>query len=848
MTEFLPASTESLIRALPQPMALVANGHPGRELGHVIDRYSTVIRFNNFLLEGFSALVGTRTSARAVNGWTDLETRHGEIAISPFTADALESMHLSAFRAKHCVPVLHAATDIHALLPGFTKPSTELAFAALCSHLGLEADCFGFDGFTSGHYWDPDTALHTTHSRSEVERLLQLPGITLYGRSFDYASLYDFCHTEHKEHTEYGVNEGLILFPQHGITLPGESVIVFGAGNGDLSRHLERHGSNVTVVEVSPTAYERIPVADKILGDALTLCTLERTFDHFVSVDVLEHLTENDIRIVARESARLAKRLTVSVCTRPSELVGPAGENLHLTVRPVRWWIDLFGRWFDIEVGTGHGLGQLLLTGTRRAVLQNAAPVRVPRSPASASLELPSGYIARERPDYFVDSTDVCGGVTWQPDVYTMAAAIARASGCRTIVDIGCGQARKLSALYPEFRVIGIDYGENINWCRRTHAFGTWLESDLEQHEPLPIPSAVLSEAVIVCSDVIEHLVDPRALLATLRDLLVHARFAVLTTPDRTRTHGPIHAGPPPNHAHTREWTTEELRRLCELQGLHSDGAGHTRSNDVQSDLATVALVLRGAAREIDDGVMQAAVIAGFVPLQSTPHATASAGVIPSTQRNSTEQPRFVLRVGADAEALQWYSDAERDGGIEAETRIFLDAQLESCDLMVDLCPDAGFVMMSAATAPGGAPTVLGYGGDSQTRENWRQSAVDAGREIMTADSGRRTLLATDIGRHLNPQGRLFVHATASDVGLILDSCNTAGAIDQLVAICLAPTDDAAGSIAAAGILHHAGFALTQLAERAGEVVMQPAAPPFLTGLIAVQASLIDVPFESATL
>ncbi len=843
MRPFLPASTESLLLAFRQPIALVGNGHSGRELGAVIDRYPTVIRFNNFQLSGFSAVVGSRTSARAVNGWTDLDIREGEVAISPFTARAAESTYLNAFRSESIVPVLHAETDIHTLLPTVPKPSTGLALAALLSHLGIEADCFGFDGFASGHYWDPGATLHTTHSRSEAEQLLQLPGITLYGQSFDYASLYDYCHTEH---AEYDVNEGLTLFRQQGLTMPGESVIEFGAGNGELAQYLEVHGANVTAVEVAPTAFGRIPVQNKILGDALTLCSLAGPFDRFVSVDVLEHLTENDVRIVAREAARLAQQLTVTVCTRPSGLVGHEGENLHLTVRPVRWWTDIFGRWFDLSVKTGHGIGQLLLTGARRATPRVPDAAIAPVPPPSTVLELSSAYASRERPEYFVDSPEITGGVTWQPDVYAMAAAMARAGGCHTIVDIGCGQARKLSALHPEFRVIGVDYGENITWCRRTYTFGSWLESDLEQHDLLPIPPAVLSDAVIVCSDVIEHLVDPRALLATLRSLLVHARYVVLTTPDRVRTHGTTHAGPPPNPAHTREWTTEELRRLCEIEGLPVLAAGHTRSNDVQPDLATVALVLCGAASGSDHRVIESAASSGLVLLRPTPLDAARA--IPSGQTDSNGQPRFFIPPHRDPETGATYSQAEVQGGVEAEARIFLDAQLELDDVVIDLSPDAGFVALSAATAPGGAPTVIAYGGDPETREDWRQAAANAGRAVIAVDAHRRLLLATDMAVHVHPRGRLFVHAGPGDVPAILDACRTASVVAQLVAICLTPCDDIAGSALAAELLDGAGFTVTQLAEQEGEVVMQRATAPYTNGVIAIPSALIDATLNAPAL
>ena len=469
----------------------------------------------------------------------------------------------------------------------------------------------------------------------------------------------------------------------------------------------------------------------------------------------------------------------------------------------------------------------------------------LPVSTDSLLLELPNSYTPRARPEYFVDSVDVTGGVTWQPDVYEMSAAIARASGCDTIVDVGCGQARKLTALYPEFGVVGIDYGDNIDYCRRTYAFGSWLESDFEHHNPLPLPASLLGKSVIVCSDVIEHLIDPLPLLATLRDLLEHARFVVLTTPDRVRTHGRVHAGPPPNPAHTREWTTEELARLCEFEGFHVIAAGHTRSNDVQPDLATVALMLTRRHSPEDTRVLEAAAGSGLALL--VPAAVDPQRVVHSAQSNVRGEPRFSVVV-ADADTRARVAATEGDGGIEAESRIFLDAQLETGDLVIDLAPGAGFVALSAATASGGAPTVVVYGGDPEMRDNWRRAARDAGRNLLAAHPMRREHLARDIARLMPAGGRVFAHVAPTEIGALLEACAVAGLTKQLVAVCVAPTDDVDSMAVAASGLQASGFVLHQLVEKDGEVVLQPATGSLEPGMIAIPAAVLDSSLEGSAL
>lgn len=798
MTTYHPATTESLLLALRRPIALVGNGHPGRALGAMIDRYPTVIRFNDYRLPGFEQLVGHRTTVRAVNGWTDIAVRDGVIAVTPFTVDAIESAHLQAFRDRSPVPVLHAATDIHPLLPQVAKPSTGLALAALASHLGLEVDCFGFDGFRTGHYWDQHTPLHTTHAREERDVLLQLPGVTLYGASYDYAALYDYCH---RHHAAYDANEGLMLFTQLGLTCRGERVLEFGAGNGALSHFLEQQGARVTAVEVSEDAFSRISILDKILGDALTLGGLSGGYDRFVSVDVLEHLTENDVRIVVREAARLAQAITVSVCTRPSGLVGPQGENLHLTVRPVRWWIEQFSRHFEVTVTRGTGVGQLVLQGHRRVHIDIPSGSQSAAQPSAVDLALPIGYQHRCEPEYFVDSLVVTDGVTWQPDVYAHAAQLARELGCTTIIDVGCGQARKLTALSPEFRIIGIDYGTNIQHCREMYPIGTWLETDLERYELLPIPDAVVEKAVVVCSDVIEHLVDPRPLLSTLQDLLHFAPAAIITSPDRVRTHGVQHLGPPPNPAHTREWTAEELATLCRRAGLTVGSVLHTRSNDAVPDLSTLLLVLHGQRAR-----------------QPIPRRLEPFGMIPSAQKNPAGTPRFHVPVALSDPAYQVLAHQEAHGGVDADHRIFLDAQLEPSDLFLDIAPGHGFLALSAATAPAGVPTVFVDGVEQVLFERWQQSATAAGGQL-TAESLDATIQTV----HASPHGRVFVRARIDQVQAVVYRLAESFATERVAAVCLDAweTSDTTWHRALAA-LSSVGFAPCELIEDADGIVLMP--------------------------
>lgn len=210
---------------------------------------------------------------------------------------------------------------------------------------------------------------------------------------------------------------------------------------------------------------------------------------------------------------------------------------------------------------------------------------------------LTRGYVQRIPPEYFVDIDD--SGITWQPDVYPETLALARKRDCTAIVDLGCGRASKLVALVeqqPGLEVIGVDFGANIEWCREHLPVGRWLDVDLESATAPSLPADVIARSVVVCSDVLEHLVDPRPAMQLICGLLERgAACAVLSTPARCRRAGATHLGPPFNPSHVREWTREEFRAFLESFPVTTSRFELTRSDDGRGGLTTqLAVLTRG--------------------------------------------------------------------------------------------------------------------------------------------------------------------------------------------------------------------------------------------------------------
>lgn len=200
------------------------------------------------------------------------------------------------------------------------------------------------------------------------------------------------------------------------------------------------------------------------------------------------------------------------------------------------------------------------------------------------------GYRIRPVPEYYADTPT---NITWQPDVYPEAARLARSLGARRIIDLGSGNGDKLARLHPQFEIVGVDIGSNLDHVRRTHPQGTWIEHDFEQPGPLPLSDQLLDGAVLICADVIEHLQRPEHLLHKLQEAFRRgAATVLLSTPERARTWGADHLGPPPNTCHVREWTLEELAELLEREGFAWGDLELTRSNDAESRMATSLAIL----------------------------------------------------------------------------------------------------------------------------------------------------------------------------------------------------------------------------------------------------------------
>jgi len=174
------------------------------------------------------------------------------------------------------------------------------------------------------------------------------------------------------------------------------------------------------------------------------------------------------------------------------------------------------------------------------------------------------GYHARERPEHH---NDIGFTDDYQLEVYELARELMRTEHMRTVLDVGCGSGYKLVKYLGEFETVGVETEPCLSYLRRSYPTREWLESG-EPGRGFGKPVAT-SFDLVMCSDVIEHLVDPDALISFVKS--IESRYVLFSTPDREvlARHEKWNApalGPPLNPAHVREWTSDELRQYL---GLH---------------------------------------------------------------------------------------------------------------------------------------------------------------------------------------------------------------------------------------------------------------------------------------
>jgi SAM-dependent methyltransferase len=163
-----------------------------------------------------------------------------------------------------------------------------------------------------------------------------------------------------------------------------------------------------------------------------------------------------------------------------------------------------------------------------------------------------SGYQSRLDNTFFDDSSFED---EWQREVYQFAREIADREQLNSVFDIGCGSGFKLMKYFADRSTVGLDLEPTVRKLKERYPDRMWMACDFST-----VPRG--SPDLVICSDVIEHLVDPNPLLAFIQSLA--PRYVIFSTPERNLLRVGSHDGPPCNTAHVREWSMPEFRAYVE--------------------------------------------------------------------------------------------------------------------------------------------------------------------------------------------------------------------------------------------------------------------------------------------
>lgn len=152
------------------------------------------------------------------------------------------------------------------------------------------------------------------------------------------------------------------------------------------------------------------------------------------------------------------------------------------------------------------------------------------------------GYTHRDSVPHFDDTPFKD---EFQDEVYQYARQAYKGGG---VIDLGCGSGFKLMKHFRYATTLGLELEPTLSFLRKTYPDRTWM---------MPGSQVPGGGALLICSDVIEHVEDPDQILDYM--LAINPKCIVISTPDRDELQIDTQNGPPRNIHHVREWTCSEF-------------------------------------------------------------------------------------------------------------------------------------------------------------------------------------------------------------------------------------------------------------------------------------------------
>lgn len=147
-----------------------------------------------------------------------------------------------------------------------------------------------------------------------------------------------------------------------------------------------------------------------------------------------------------------------------------------------------------------------------------------------------------------------------QDEVYKYARHLSDENSLDRIIDVGCGSGYKLMKYFFHKDTVGIETEPCLSFLKSKYPSRVWINSG-EPEKSFEFSN--LSCDILICCDVIEHIINPNNLIEFLSN--IDFKYLIISTPDRNilrymEGYGDkAWQGPPVNPAHVREWTMNEF-------------------------------------------------------------------------------------------------------------------------------------------------------------------------------------------------------------------------------------------------------------------------------------------------
>ena len=166
-----------------------------------------------------------------------------------------------------------------------------------------------------------------------------------------YASVYGHVYGRDAAYGA-GHGQGAVRAVAGWVASGGGTVVDCGCGRNQFGAAVLERAPRATVYGVDVVRVDPVPAGVRFVAAPMwDLSGVPDDPNVITCFDALEHLYPEDVdRTLAEWRGRLAPggRVVVTVCDRPSEVLGPGGVNLHPTVKPRAWWrrqiAETFGR------------------------------------------------------------------------------------------------------------------------------------------------------------------------------------------------------------------------------------------------------------------------------------------------------------------------------------------------------------------------------------------------------------------------------------------------------------------------------------------------------------------------